>query len=67
LDKEILFRVDYETFRKILDTGKLFTENNIDDYIAYAFEIQDHQKQILLINYKYQHFDFTEIGENLKL
>ncbi|MBR1529667.1 MAG: leucine-rich repeat domain-containing protein [Oscillospiraceae bacterium] len=66
-NRELLFRVDYETFRKILQTGKIFMKNIIDEAIAYAFAIQDHEKQILLLDYKYQHFDFKQIGENLKL
>jgi len=53
--------------QKILDSGGFITQRNIDKFIQYAIENQKTQVQILLINYKYQHFDFKQIGEELKL
>ncbi len=66
-NRRSIFCLDSETFRKVLETGKIFTENIIDNYIRYAIEHQYYEKQILLTEYKYQHFGFKEIGEKLKL
>ena len=62
-----IFYLDSETFRSILETGKIFTENIIDNYIRYAIENQYYEKQILLTEYKYQHFGFQDITDKLKL
>lgn len=62
-----LFCLDTETFRKIMQTDKIFTENVIDNYIRYANEHQHYEKQILLTEYKYQQFGFQNISDKLKL
>jgi len=66
-NSEILFRIDPEYFKKFLNSGKVFTKENIDQAILKANQKQLYQHQILLTNYKYQHFDFDQAGENLKL
>jgi len=63
----LLLWIETEPFRKILNTGKVFTQENINPVIRLANQEQCYEKQILLINYKYQHFDFNQTGENLKL
>ncbi len=66
-EQKLLFCLDAETFRKILETGRIFTRENIDQAIQYAIREQNYEKQILLLNYKYQHFSFADRGESLKL
>jgi len=66
-DKNLILYLEDQTFQKILDSGKIFDAQNIDDYIQYAIENQKYSRQMLLINYKYQHCDFRNIGEELKL
>ncbi len=56
-----------EVIQKILDSGNFITKRNIDKFIQYAIENQKHQVQILLIDYKYQHFEFKSIGERFIL
>ena len=62
-----LFRIDTEHFRICLESGKFFTQENIDEAIRTANQKQLYEKQRLLTEYKYQHFGFEEIGERLKL
>ena len=62
-----LLCIDDEHFKICLESGKVFEKNNIDSCIRYANQRQFYQKQILLMDYKYQHFDFNQTGENLKL
>ena len=57
LKKMILYLED-QAFQKILDTGKIFPDDQIDAYIQYAIDHQCHSKQTILINYKYQHCEF---------
>ncbi len=45
---------------KILKTGKFITQNNIDEFISYAIKNQKPEIQLILINHKYQHFDFHD-------
>ena len=54
-----------EIIQKILDSGNFITKRNIDKFIQYAIENQKHEIQILLTDYKYQHFEFKP--KNLKL
>jgi len=49
---DLLFLDNLDVFQKILDSEKIFTKNNIDEFIIYAAENQKHEFQIMLINYK---------------
>ena len=40
----------------ILDDGRFITEDNIDSLIEYAIEKQAYEIQVMLTNYRYQHF-----------
>ena len=62
-----LFHIDTEHFKICLESGKIFDQKHINFYIRYANWKQLYEKQILLTNYKYQHFDFDQTGGNLKL
>ncbi len=64
------FMLEEETIpalKKILDSGEVVTKRRIDKLIQYTIENQKHQAQILLTDYKYQHFEFKSMGEKLKL
>lgn len=58
---------DLKNIHKILETERFVSERNIDKFIQYAISHRKIQAQLLLTDYKYQHFDFRETGENLKL
>jgi hypothetical protein len=62
-----LFYIDTEHFKICLETGKFFDQKNISFFIRYLNHKQLYEKQILLMNYKHQHFNSDETGENLKL
>jgi len=62
-----LFHIDTEHFKICLESGKIFDQEHINFFIRYANWKQLYEKQILLTNYKYQHFDFDQTGGNLKL
>ena len=64
---ESLIWIDIANFKKVLDTGKIFTQENIDTVIQLAIQNRCYEHQMLLTDYKYQHFGFDETGENLKL
>ena len=49
-DKEPAF------MQSILDDRRFVTEDNIDSLIEYAIEKQAYEIQVILMNYKYQHF-----------
>jgi len=66
-NRMLLFLLEMEPFRKVLETGKIFTRDVIDQEIRYAIEQQEYEKQLLLTEYKYQHFGFQDIAGNLKL
>ncbi|MBR1529663.1 MAG: leucine-rich repeat domain-containing protein [Oscillospiraceae bacterium] len=61
----LLFLMDNEYFIKFLNTGKYFTRRTIDKAIQLANQKHYYDKQMLLMNYKYQHFQNT--GRKLKL
>ncbi len=56
-----------EIIQKVLDSGMFITKRNIDNWIQYAIENQKHQVQLLLTDYKYQHFEFKPIKEKFRL
>ena len=62
------FMLEEETLpalKKILDSGEVVTKRTIDKLIQYTIENQKHQAQVLLIDYKYHHFEVKP--KNLKL
>jgi len=63
----VILYLEDSAFQKILDSGKIFNSQNIDDYIQYAIDYQKYSRQILLTNYKYQHCDFQSPCDKLKL
>ena len=63
----VLFVCNTELLKELLLSGKIFTKNNIDDSIQYANKIQNYEIQLLLTDYKYQHFQFQDISDKLKL
>ena len=52
---------------KLLNTGFFITKKNIDKFIQYANQKQKHEIQLLLTDYKYQHMDFKNPADKLKL
>ena len=51
--------------KKILESGQFITGQNIDSLIQYAIQQKAYEIQVLLTDYKYQHFD--NFGKDLKL
>ena len=49
---DLLFLDSLDIFQKILDSGKIFTKDNIDEFIRYTAENQKHEFQIMLMHYK---------------
>ena len=49
---DLLFLDSLDVFQKILDSGKIFTKDNIDEFIRYTAENQKHEFQIMLMHYK---------------
>lgn len=60
--KNLLFLDSMDTFQKILDSGKLFTKDNIDEFIKYSADNQKHEFQIMLMNYKQKKGWYEKIG-----
>ncbi|MBR1553911.1 MAG: leucine-rich repeat domain-containing protein [Oscillospiraceae bacterium] len=64
------FMLEEETIpalEKILNSGQVVTKRTIDKLIQYTIAHQNHQAQILLTDYKYQHFEFKSMKEKLYL
>ena len=59
--RNLLFHLDDATFQKILNTGEIFTEKNIDRWIQYANRLQAYEKQVLLMHYKSEHIGYQDI------
>lgn len=49
---DFMFLDSLDIFQKILYSGKIFTKENIDEFIRYTAENQKHEFQIMLMNYK---------------
>ena len=49
---DLLFLDSLDIFQRILDSGKIFTKDNIDEFIRYTAENQKHEFQMMLMNYK---------------
>ena len=49
---DLLFLDSLDIFQRILGSGKIFTKDNIDEFIRYTAENQKHEFQIMLMNYK---------------
>lgn len=47
-----LLLVDTGTVQKLLNSGTLFTKNNIDEFIQLAIDSKAHEMQVLLMNHK---------------
>ena len=58
---------EQELFQKALNSGGFVTEKNIDTCIQFSIEKQSHQIQLMLTDYKYQHFDFQNPADKFKL
>ncbi|MBE6875655.1 MAG: leucine-rich repeat domain-containing protein [Ruminococcus sp.] len=58
---------EIEMIQKILDTELFVTKRNIDRLIQYAIEQEKYEIQLILTDYKYQHFGFQNPADKLKL
>ena len=58
---------EQELFQKVLDFGGFVTEKNIDTCIQFSIDKQSHQIQLMLTDYKYQHFEFKTPADKFKL
>ncbi len=56
-----------EILQKMMDSGKIFTEDMIDNAISYMIDNQQYEIQVMLTNYKYEHFKFDDPEKKLKL
>ncbi|MBR1555923.1 MAG: leucine-rich repeat domain-containing protein [Oscillospiraceae bacterium] len=59
--------IDAGDFEKILQTGKIFDKNNIDDFIRLANEKNLYEIQLLLMNYKAEHIGYDDIQNKFQL
>ena len=66
-NSELLLWLEAQPFQELLNTGEFFTPETIDTAILKANQYQCYENQMLLTDYKYQHVDFNQTGENLKL
>ena len=58
---------DSKIIQKMLDSGKIITSEDIDSLIEDAIQCQKYEIQLMLMDYKYQHFDFHNPADKLKL
>ena len=56
-----------ELITKALYSQKFSFDKNIDKFIQYANQKQKHEIQLLLMDYKYQQFEFKNPADKLKL
>ena len=63
----MLFYLEDKTFQEIIDSGKIYSEKNIDKYLQMAIDNQLYTKQMILMHYKYQHSEFRNPADKLKL
>lgn len=56
-----------EIMKKILEQKDIVNQYNIDELIQYAIRRQKYEIQLMLTDYKYQHFEFSDISDKLKL
>ncbi|GEM_PF-2169621 len=64
--QHLLF-IDEEHFRKVLESGRIFTSENISQAIQLANQLGCYEKQILLTEYKARTIGFQEIANQLYL
>ncbi len=57
----------YQILEKILYSGKFVNRKNMDEIIRCAIENHKYEIQMMLTDYKYQHFDFPDVSDKLKL
>jgi len=55
-----------ETVQKLLDSGKIFTKNNIDKYILEMIDNRKHEIQVMLTNYKAMNHWYTDSEEEIR-
>lgn len=58
---------DMESIEALTAIDNLFTKKNIDKLIEKAIDRNAHEIYILLLNYKNEHFGYTDIEKRLKL
>ena len=63
----LMYYQDTETMRKLLDSGKFITKQNIDRYIQYAINYPNHEIQLMLMDYKQKNNWYQDINKKLKL
>ena len=59
--------IDTQDFKKILQTGKIFDKNNIDDFISLANDRKLYEIQVMLMNYKAEHIGYDDIQDKFQL
>ena len=70
LTENMIEQTSIPFFQKIVKEfiqEEIFTQDNIDIYIQIAIENHLYELQLILTNYKYQHFDFQNPADKLKL
>lgn len=63
--KSLIFINEMDTLKKIISL-KLIQKNSVDALIRYANEQKQFEMQVLLTNYKREHFGFESIEDKAK-
>ena len=63
--KDLIFINEFDTLKKIINL-KLIQKNSVDELIRYAIDQKQFEMQVLLTNYKREHFGFESIEEKAK-
>ena len=56
---------DLETMQRMIDNGKTFTADNIDECIQYMIDNKKYEIQVLLTNYKREKIGYSDPAEKL--
>jgi len=57
----------HETAQKLLDSGKIITQDNIDDVLQRMIDIRAHELFVMLLHYKNEHLKYTDVNEKFRL
>jgi uncharacterized membrane protein YvbJ len=65
--KQAIENGDLERISQLLEKTDFVTEKNIDKFIEYAIEKEQHEIYVILLNYKKEHIGSKSVEEQFKL
>jgi uncharacterized membrane protein YvbJ len=65
--KQTIENGDLERINKLLEKTDFVTKKNIDEFIEYAIEKEQHEIYLVLLNYKNDKIGFKSVEEMFKL